>query len=277
LRDSHNALEMARPEEIADYYALLSISATASESEIRRAYRKTSLLYHPDKVTPTPETLDKFQLLQTALNILTDAGERAKYDQKREAKLRRKVEEDKLGERRRKLKDDLESREGVTINGVNGMGVGMKRNWSQRELEINRIKEENRQRREAAMGRKVDEVRERERKEEEERKVKEKQVEGKTQAVERSIKVRWVKEGEGLEIDAEALEESFPTGEVESVVILKDKKRRVEGREKKVVMGTAVIIFATIAAAKRVVAKGRWEGIESVGWAAEKEKESDPL
>ena len=267
---------MSRTEEVPDYYALLSISATASESEIRRAYRKTSLLYHPDKVTPTPETLDKFQLLQTALNILTDSDEKTKYDQKREAKLRRKAEEEKLESRRRKLKDDLEVREGAAVNGMSGLGVGMKRNWSQRELEINRIKEENRLRREAAMGKKVEEIQERSRKEEQERKTKEKEEEGNTRTMARSVKVRWIKEGEGLEIDAEALEESFPAGEVESVVVLKDKKRRIEGRERKVIMGTAVIVFGTIAAAKRVVTKGPWEDVESVSWAAEKEKDTDP-
>ena len=263
---------MARSEEVPDYYALLGVPATASESELRRAYRKTSLLYHPDKVKPTPETLDKFQLLQTALNILTDADEKAKYDQNREAKLRRKAEEEKLEARRRKLKDDLEVREGAAVNGTNGMGMGMKRNWSQRELEISRIKEENRLRKEAALGKKIEEVRERTRQEEEDRKAKEKQDEGHTDSIGRSVKVRWIKEGEGLEIDADALEESFPAGEIESVVLLKDKKRRVEGRDGKVVMGTAVIVCSTIAAARRIVAKGPWEGIENVNWAAEKEK-----
>ena len=263
---------MARSEDVPDYYALLSIAATASESEIRRAYRKTSLLYHPDKVTPTPDTLEKFQLLQTALNVLTDSDEKIKYDQKRDAKLRRKVEEEKLESRRRKLKDDLEVREGAAIDGLSGLGVGMKRNWSQRELDINRIKEENRRRREAAMGKKVEEVREQARKAEEEAKAKEKNEEGSTMAMDRSVKVRWVKEGEGLEIDAQALEESFPAGEVETVQPLRDRRKRVEGRDRKVVLATVLIVFTTIAAAKRAVAKGPWEGIESVGWAADKEK-----
>lgn len=267
---------MARSEEVPDYYGLLSIAATSSESEIRRAYRKTSLLYHPDKVTPTPETLDKFQQLQTALNILTDADEKAKYDQKREAKLRRKAEEEKLEERRKKLKQDLEVREDAAVNGTNGMGSGMKRNWSQRELEINRIKEENRRRRETAMGKKVEEAREREMKEKEEAVKKEKTDEGITEALDRSVKLRWIKESEGLEVDAAALRECFAAGEVNSVVVLKDKRRRVEGRDGKVMLGTAVVGFTTMAAAKRVVAKGPWEGIESVEWAAEKEKEAKP-
>ncbi len=267
---------MARPKDFPDYYNLLSIAATASESEIRRAYRKTSLLYHPDKVTPTPDTLEKFQLLQTALNVLTDSDEKTKYDQKRDAKLRRKVEEEKLESRRRKLKDDLEVREGAAVNGLSGLGVGMKRNWSQRELEINRIKEENRRRREAAIGKKVEEVQRRVRKEEEERKTKEREDEGSTTAMDRSVKVRWVKEGEGLEIDETTLAKSFPTGDVYEVKPLKDRRKRIDGKERKVLLGSALIVFTTVATAKRVVAKGPWEGMESVGWAAEKEKEADP-
>src|SRR4051812_4309302 len=90
-----------------DYYELLDIPPTASESEIRRAYRKTSLLYHPDKVKPTPENLDKFQLLQTAISILTDPTEKTKYDQTRAAKLRRQAETAALDSRTRKMKEDL--------------------------------------------------------------------------------------------------------------------------------------------------------------------------
>lgn len=269
---------MPRPPETPDYYSLLSVSASATESEIRRAYRKTSLLYHPDKVKPTPETLDKFQLLQTALNVLTDADEKGKYDQKREAGLRRKAEEERLESRRRDLVRDLEGRE-AAVNG-NGVGVGItggvKRNWSQRELDINRIKEENRRRREVVVEKKVEEAKERERKEVEEAKVQEQADEGSTEAMERSVKVRWLKEGEGLEIDAEAIEDSFSAGEVESVVLLKEKKRRIEGRDRRVVMGTAVVVFTTRAIAARIVTKGPWEGIESVEWAAEKERESEP-
>jgi DnaJ homolog subfamily C member 17 len=265
-----------RADDTPDYYDLLSIPASASESEIRRAYRKTSLLYHPDKVTPTPETLEKFQLLQTALDVLTDVEEKAKYDRTREAKLRRKVEEERLEERRKKLKKDLEGRENEAMtNGVSALGAaGVKRNWSQRELEINRIKEENRLRREAVMGKKVEEAREREKKDAEEKMAQEKEEEGSSEAMDRSVKVRWVKEGEGLEIDAEAIEGEFPTGEVESVLLLKDKKRRIEGRSHRVVLGTAVVVFTTKAIAKRVVANGPWEGMESVGWAAE--KDADP-
>lgn len=249
------------PDMSIDYYELLSITPNATESEIRRAYRKTSLLYHPDKVKPTPENLDKFQQLQQAINILTDAAEKAKYDQSREAKQRRIAENAALEGRRRKMKEDLEKRE----SGVNGPATqinGTKRSWSQREMDIRRIAEENRKRREEATAQKVKEVQKAQA-----------DAEKPSDSLDRSVKVRWVKEGEGLDIDQEALEEMFSVGEVENVLILKDKKRKVDGREKRVVVGTAVIVFSSLVSAKKVVSKGPWEGIERVAWAAEKEKE----
>lgn len=249
-----------------DYYELLAIPATASESEIRRAYRKTSLLYHPDKVKPTPENLEKFQLLQTAINVLTDAAEKTKYDQTREARQRRLAETAALESRRRKMKEELEKRERNTAELFPSVS-GAKRTWSDRELEIKRIAEENRKRREAAMLQKAQEVQAHA------------QAQAQTQeepadSIDRSVKVRWIKEGEGLEIDQEALEENFAAGAVENVLMLKDKKRRVESRDKKVLLGTAVIVFKSMAIAKKVVSQGPWDGIESVGWAADKEPEA---
>ena len=244
-----------------DYYELLSIPATASEAEIRRAYRKTSLLYHPDKVKPTPETLDKFQLLQTVLNVLTNVEEKRKYDQTREARQRRLAETAALDSRRRQMVEDLEKREAASVNGVKN---GIKRTWTDRELEIKRIQEENRKRREAATAQKAQHAKA------QAEVAKTKQEDQSSDSIHRSIKVRWIKEGEGLDIDQETLEENFPAGDVENVVILKDKKRRVEGRDKKVLLGTALIVFTSVAIAKKVVPQGPWDGIESVDWAANK-------
>lgn len=247
-----------------DYYELLAITANASESEIRRAYRKASLLYHPDKVKPTPENLDKFQLLQTAINILTDSAEKAKYDQNREAKQRRQAETAALESRRRTMKEDLERRE----KDGGGLGFtpsvnGQKRTWSDRELEIKRIAEENRKRREEAIKAKTQEAQTRAQAEEKP-----------TESLERSVKVRWIRQGDGLDIDSDALEESFAAGQIENVFMLKDKKRRIEGRDKKVLLGTAVIVFKSLAMAKNALAQGPWEGIESITWAAEKENDT---
>lgn len=239
-----------------DYYELLSIPANAAETEIRRAYRKTSLLYHPDKVKPTTETSAKFQLLQVALNTLSDPAEKEKYDQKREAKQKRKAENDALEGRRRKMKEDLEKRETGAPASVNGS----KRTWSERELEVKRIAEENQRRREAMMQAKAQRVQT------------EVPVEKTTTTIERSVKVRWIKEGEGLDIDKTSLKSMFEHyGEVEDVLVLKEKRRRIDGREKKVILGTAVIVFATLPPAEKAILNGARDHIESISWAAEKE------
>ncbi len=244
-----------------DYYELFSVSPTASEAEIRRAYRKTSLLYHPDKVKPTPETLDKFQLLQTALNILTDADEKRKYDQTREAKQRRQAETAALDSRRRQMVEDLEKREAASVNGAKN---GTKRTWTDRELEIKRIQEENRKRREDATAQKVQEANAHA----QAAQAKEEQ-QSSSDSMHRSVKVRWIKQGDGLDIDQEVIEDNFAAGDVENVVLLKDKKRRIEGRgDKKVLLGTAVIVFSSIVIAKKVVSQGPWDGIENVEWMA---------
>lgn len=239
-----------------DYYELFSIPANATEAEIRRAYRKTSLLYHPDKVKPTPETSAKFQLLQVALNTLSDPTEKEKYDQKREAKQKRKAENDALEGRRRKMKEDLEKRE----RGLPPIVKGTKRTWSEREMEVKRIAEENQRRREAMLQAKM------------KRAQAETPVEKTTTTIERSVKVRWLKEGEGLDIDSTSLKTRFESyGEVEDVLILKEKRRRVDGREKKVVLGTAVIVFTALSPAEKAILNGARDGIESISWAAEKD------
>jgi len=155
-----------------DFYALLSLSTTATDSEIRSAFRKTSLKYHPDKVGSTPENVDKFLLVKIAHDVLSDKKIRALYDQTREAKARRQAETDKLEAGRLKMVSDLERREqnAKSTSGVGVMGVKRSRTGEEEtpeqklEREIRRISEENRQKKGAMMER-----RERERLEEEQR------------------------------------------------------------------------------------------------------------
>ena len=100
-----------------DFYTLLSLSSTSTDSQIRRAYRKTALKYHPDKQKPgttaadDAAALEKFHLLRIAHDLLIDPVLRAKYDANRTAQQQRKEAEERLEGRRRKLKDDLERRE----------------------------------------------------------------------------------------------------------------------------------------------------------------------
>jgi len=64
-----------------DYYEILGISKSASESEIKKAYRKMAIKYHPDKNPDDPTAEDKFKKAAEAYEILSHADKRAKYDQ----------------------------------------------------------------------------------------------------------------------------------------------------------------------------------------------------
>lgn len=64
-----------------DYYELLAISRNADEGEIKKAYRKLAMKYHPDRNPDNPESEEKFKEIQQAYAILSDPKKRAAYDQ----------------------------------------------------------------------------------------------------------------------------------------------------------------------------------------------------
>lgn len=64
-----------------DYYEVLGVSKTASADEIKKAYRKMALKYHPDRNPGDKEAEDKFKEAAEAYDVLSDADKRAKYDQ----------------------------------------------------------------------------------------------------------------------------------------------------------------------------------------------------
>tara|TARA_B100001059_G_scaffold155208_1_gene154821 strand:- start:819 stop:1781 length:963 start_codon:yes stop_codon:yes gene_type:complete len=64
-----------------DFYQILGVSKTATESEIKKAYRKLSLEYHPDK-NSSPDAESKFQKINEAYETLGDHDQRKMYDHK---------------------------------------------------------------------------------------------------------------------------------------------------------------------------------------------------
>lgn len=63
-----------------DYYEILEITKTASDSEIKKAYRKMALKYHPDKNPGDSEAEEKFKEAAEAYEVLRDADKRQRYD-----------------------------------------------------------------------------------------------------------------------------------------------------------------------------------------------------
>jgi DnaJ family protein C protein 17 len=104
----------------ADFYELLGITVeNCSASELRRAYRKTALKYHPDKVGKDFDP-EKYELFQAANDVLSDPELKAKYDNHRNAKIQKQRANDLLEGKRRQMKEDLEARErgGIRVVGI---------------------------------------------------------------------------------------------------------------------------------------------------------------
>jgi len=63
-----------------DYYEVLGIDKNASTADVKKAYRKLALKYHPDKNPDDKEAEDKFKEAAEAYEVLSDADKKAKYD-----------------------------------------------------------------------------------------------------------------------------------------------------------------------------------------------------
>ena len=64
-----------------DYYEVLGVIKSASSEEIKKAYRKLALKYHPDKNKGDKASENKFKEASEAYHVLSDKGRRANYDQ----------------------------------------------------------------------------------------------------------------------------------------------------------------------------------------------------
>ncbi|HEX7955889.1 MAG TPA: molecular chaperone DnaJ [Pyrinomonadaceae bacterium] len=63
-----------------DYYEVLGVSRGANDAEIKSAYRKLAVRYHPDKNPGDTEAEEKFKEAAEAYSVLSDADQRARYD-----------------------------------------------------------------------------------------------------------------------------------------------------------------------------------------------------
>jgi DnaJ family protein C protein 17 len=129
-----------------DFYELLGVTfETCSESELRRAYRKTALKYHPDKVGKDFDPA-KYELFQAANDLLSDPELKAKYDNHRNAKLAKQRANELFEGKRRQMKEELEARE---RGGIPTAGSKRPREDDPQQQELRRLAEEGKKRRAA--------------------------------------------------------------------------------------------------------------------------------
>ena len=73
---------------MSDFYQLLTVSRGASAEDVKKAYRRLAMEYHPDR-NSAPEAESKFKAITEAYEVLRDPEQRSLYDQYGEAGIKR--------------------------------------------------------------------------------------------------------------------------------------------------------------------------------------------
>src|SRR2546429_9342971 len=73
---------------MADFYTTLGVARGAGDEEIKKAYRKLAMTFHPDRNNGSKEAEEKFKAITEAYDVLREPDKRAVYDRYGEAGLR---------------------------------------------------------------------------------------------------------------------------------------------------------------------------------------------
>ena len=277
-----------------DFYALLSLPTQFSQNELDRAWRRTALKYHPDKVGPNnQDAQEKFHLASIAYEIFSDPVSRALYDNARTAREQKRRQAELFEGKRRKMKEQLEGRErGVKRSSVEaGFDSNLSIEEESLEREIKRLAEDGKRRRKEMEAKLRQEMKRNDDGhtqtsllvEEHSQKAPTQDDQG-IPELDRTIKARFIRDSTGPALSSSQLPSLFARfGPVESAFMLKDKRTRLEGSGKKQIVGTGVIVFKSVVAAhasiegwtrlKREDEDTRWNSFERVFWAGGKEPE----
>ncbi|OQO10326.1 hypothetical protein B0A48_04684 [Cryoendolithus antarcticus] len=236
-----------------DFYELLGISSHAgTDAEIRRAYRKTALKYHPDKVGSDAAAAAKFHDLQVAFDVLSDPASKEAYDDARRTREARQEREQQFEGRRKQFKDELEARENASLKRKRGDDV----EDDAYRREIARLAADGKRRRE--------ELTAKLRKEQEAETTTQPQAEV-TDEIDRSIKLRFRQTAETAHLTQASLMETFSRyGKIEYMV-LRDKRIKVPGEKHRADFTLATLVFVDVVGARAAV-NARVEHVEDIGW-----------
>ncbi|KAJ4330371.1 hypothetical protein N0V95_010066 [Ascochyta clinopodiicola] len=273
MGDSNKDLEDLARSTTEDYYELLGVPFDADESVIKRAYRKASIRFHPDKNPDNKDAAETFINLGWARDILIDEKLKGEYDRARSRRRQKAAQDELLTGHQRKLKEDLEQREREAA-GIKRKRAAEGSEEAKLEQKIQRLAEDGRRR--------VKEMQERKRKAREAEeaaaagpvKTPEPPMPkpGESSDIDRTVRIRFQRGGETAAWDKDTMRNMFDKyGDIDSVIILKDKKLKLEGEKNRQLVATVFVVYKRLDHAYAAVsdAKEDFPALDSVAWASD--------